>query len=101
MSNKAKELKYHRFVLNPRANGGESLTLHTTFIDNGDPGPGGIFTNQRLTLQSYNNAASLELYGAQITPDVLRKLANELERALAEAASAKCVDEAIAVKTAV
>jgi hypothetical protein len=83
-----KELGRHVFVFNPRDNGGESLVLVTTIYDNGDAAaglPGGIYTNQELTLNSYCNAASFNLLGAPITPDDLRKLANELDEALIKA----------------
>lgn len=72
----------HVFVFNPKENGGESLSLETKFIDNGDRktlGPEkGIYTVQTLTLASYCNAAHFELFGA-FTPDNLRQLANELD----------------------
>lgn len=74
----------HNFVFNPKDNGGESLSLLTKFIDNGD---GEIYTNQELSLQSYCNSASFTLIGVQITPDLLRKLANELESELIKAKS--------------
>jgi len=73
-------VKTHSFNFNPHDNGGESLTLTTKFIANGEPG--GIFLNQELTLQSYCNAATLALYGVTITPHILRELANELESAM-------------------
>lgn len=71
-------LKLHLFVFNQKDNGGESLTLITQFFSNGDPGAQGIFSNQELTLQSYCNSASFNLCGIQITPELLRKLADEL-----------------------
>lgn len=74
----AKIGKAHVFTFNPEDNGGEALMLKTQFFDNGD---GVLYTNQEITLQSYCNAASFELVGATITPDKLRQLANELERA--------------------
>lgn len=77
---------YHSFCFNPNDNGGEGLTLTTTFIDNGDPA---IYTNQELTLHSYFNSATISLTGSPITPDNLRRLADELE--LAQAAAIKKV----------
>ena len=78
MNNAAKILNRHVFSFNPKDNGGESLTLTTEFIDNGD-GNGKFFTNQSLNLQSYSNSATLSLYSACFTPENLRKLADELE----------------------
>lgn len=72
----------HNFNFSPNEPSGEGLTLTTYFLDNGDRKhglPTGIFTNHKITLQSYGNSASLELYGITITPELLRKLANELE----------------------
>lgn len=68
----------HVFTFNPHDNGGEALMLKTEKISNGDPD--GYYFNQTLTLQSYGNSASFNLYGAQITPLMLRKLADELEK---------------------
>lgn len=78
-----KRVHIHAFVLNPEANGGESLMLTTEYFWNGDlvTDDDGIYTNQSLTLQSYCNCATIKLYGATITPNVLRELANELEDA--------------------
>ena len=82
---KNRQLTRHCFVFNPRDNGGEQLTLNTVFVDNGDDEP---IMNQRLTLQSYCNGAHFELSGVTITPESLRKLANELESKLVEARGA-------------
>ena len=79
-----KLLKTHVFCFNPQDNGGEGLTLVTKYFDNGD---GGIYTNQELCLQSYCNQASISLCGAALTPDLLRKLANELDEARIDALS--------------
>lgn len=68
--------KKHYFDLTPGLNGGESLSLTTTFHDNGD---GEYYTNQELTLQSYGNAATFHLCGASLEPETLRRLASELE----------------------
>ena len=52
----------------------------TKFIGNGDVD--GVYMNQELTLQSYCNSASFNLSGTTLTPENLRKLANELESAM-------------------
>jgi len=72
----SKVLGKHYFVFNPKDNGGESLSLETTFMDNGD----GIlaYTNQELTLASYTRMVKI-LGSDLLTPEILRKLANELE----------------------
>jgi hypothetical protein len=79
------KLTTHRFVFNEQNNSGEGLSLRTDFYHNGDPG--GIYTNQTLKLQSYCNSAQFELVGASITPELLRKLADQLELARQEALS--------------
>ena len=77
-------LDRHVFVFNPSNNGGESLCLTTEFYSNGDPGEAGIYTNQEFTLSSYFNSASFNFLG-QMTPENLRRLADELELAQEEA----------------
>ena len=89
--NTDKSLGKHVFVFNIKDNGGESLSLSTEHFWNGDGKKDcsdagrtpdyGIYTNQELTLQSYCNSASFELVGVQITPEILRQLANELDQA--------------------
>lgn len=83
------EVARHDFSFNPGDNGGEQLTLVSHIIDNGDVAAGipeaGVFLNQELSLQSYGNCASFLLFGAPLTPDNLRKLANELEAAMIQA----------------
>lgn len=76
------ELSKHVFVFNEKDNGGESLSLTTRFISNGDEitEKEGIYVNQELSLQSYCNSASFNLCGCTITPESLRQLANELEK---------------------
>lgn len=69
----------HCFCFNPEDNGGESLLLDTEFHDNGDD-KDNIYLQQTITLNSYCNNVSINLSGAQITPEKLRQLANELER---------------------
>ena len=73
-----KEISKHVFCFNSQDNGGEQLTLVTKFYDNGDK-ENNTYTDQELTLNSYCNSASFTLSGAQITPDALRKLADELD----------------------
>ena len=85
MANRDKNIGRHVFVFNPKDNGGESLCLVTEFFDNGDDPKTGIYTNQKLSLQSYCNSAEFQLIGAALTPDNLRKLANELESELIKA----------------
>lgn len=78
-----KEISKHRFVFNKEDNGGEALTLETVFYAHSDKTgklEAQFFTNQKLTLNSYCNAASFELIGAQLTSKELRKLADELDK---------------------
>lgn len=72
------------FVFNEKDNGGESFSLTTTYIDNGDEVTkecDGIYINQELSLESYSNSATFNLCGAFLTPENLRELANELDKA--------------------
>ncbi len=73
-----KKLGTHSFVFNKDDNGGEQLILTTDFFDNGDVD--GIYSIQKLTLNSYGNSASFDLVGASFTPELLRQLADELEQ---------------------
>lgn len=68
----------HVFCFNEKNNGGEALSLKTKVYDNGDK-ENNIYFEQTITLQSYCNSASFNLVGAQITPSLLRELANQLE----------------------
>jgi hypothetical protein len=79
MKNYDTELARNVFCFNEDTNGGESLILVTKFYTNGDPGIEGIMLNQELTLASYGNSATFNLCGASFTPDLLRKLADEIE----------------------
>jgi hypothetical protein len=74
-----RKLADHFFNFSPSETCGESLTLSTIFYDNGD-GPKHPVINQELRLQSYGNSASFSLCGITLTPAILRKLANELEK---------------------
>jgi len=73
-----KKLDTHTFTLNKNANGGEQVFIITTYYDNGDGIPDGIYTQHEICLNSYGNTASIYL-GCQITPELLRQLANELD----------------------
>jgi len=75
----------HTFVFEPGDN--DSLTLETNFESNGDTGPEGVMMVQKLTLQGYGNSASFELFGTPLLPEVLHKLADELEDAFNRAVS--------------
>jgi hypothetical protein len=72
-----KILHRHVFCFDPENTGGTALLLTTEFIDNKDT----IIVNQNLSLHSYCNSASFNLCGTLLTPENLRKLANELESA--------------------
>ena len=75
-----KPVDEHIFVFNGTENGGEQLILKTKIYDNGDDN-NNIFLIQELELNSYSNSVSFNLSGL-LTPDVLRKLANELDKAI-------------------
>jgi hypothetical protein len=79
--NNEEPLHRHVFVFNPNNNGGESLSLVTEFFKN--------YASQNLSLQSYGNSATFNLDYSIITPDILRKLANELETANLKANNAR------------
>ena len=70
-----KEIHKEHFNFSPCENGGESLTLTTTYFDNGD---GEIFVNQDLKLQSYCNCATIHLSGIEITAEKANALCNVL-----------------------
>lgn len=94
MSKKENPIIRHVFVFNPKDNSGESLSLVTEFFDNGDCTEDSIYTNQTLSLQSYCNSALFSLLGASLTPENLRRLANELESAMIKAkANCNCETE--------
>jgi hypothetical protein len=65
----------HVFSFNPKDNGGEQLLLSTYISKHG-------IYEQRLSLQSYGNSATLELSGSFLSPRLLRRLADELETAI-------------------
>ena len=62
-------------VVNPKDNGGEQLLI-TTVIEEGE------IREQTISLQSYCNACSLHLCGAVLTPEFLRRLADDIETGL-------------------
>lgn len=72
----------HSFVFNREDNGGEALCVVTKIIANGDPG--GYFTTQDISLQSYCNCATLHIQGF-LTPSALRELANQLDSEIEKA----------------
>ncbi len=71
----------HCYKFNPQDNGGEQVSLVTTMLDNGE----NVIINQEIELQSYCNSASIKLYGAVLSPDMLRDMANQLESELIKA----------------
>ena len=92
-----KVIKNHTFTFNQDANGGEQVELVTKFLDNGDDGKEGIIIQQELIMQSYSNAVTLHLCGAVLTPELLRRLADELVEAECEAIHTK-IDSGITKK---
>lgn len=77
--NKDRVLERHVFIFNDKDNGGEQVSFVTDIRHNGDPE--GVYYDQEISLQSYCNTATIHLLGAAISPDMLRKLANELDAA--------------------
>jgi len=84
MSSDKKHLARHVFTFNEKDNGGEAFSLVTDFWDNGDGVFRGLNTTQQLELNSYHNAAKFHLGGVEITPEKLRKLADELDTVIAQ-----------------
>ena len=85
-----KLINRHTFIFNKGDNGGEQLILTTTFFadvdDNGNyVEPGNVYRNDELSLQSYCNSASFNLYCSSLTPAILRELADSLEQATNDA----------------
>lgn len=81
----------HSFSFNEKDNGGEQFCLQTDIYDNGDDEKDSFFLNQELTLCSYGNSATFNLSGVQLTPELLRKLANELDEVISKAKAKKIV----------
>lgn len=75
-------LNRHVFSFNETRNDGEQLILETDIFAAGVGG--GIYFSQSLTLNSYNNSASFNL-GSLLHPQMLRKLAAQLEDAIDKA----------------
>lgn len=80
-------LGIHVFHFNNGQNGGESFCFTTKFLYDGsrmfscDP----VKIEHTISLQSHSNEVSIDLNSIQITPTMLRKLADELEFAEKEA----------------
>jgi hypothetical protein len=64
----------HTFNLNPGANGGEAVSLSTT-VDHE-----GLITHQTLEINSYGNTATVTLGDAIMSPEVLRRIASDMEK---------------------
>jgi len=75
-----KPLQKHYFEVPPDTNGGESVSIETKFFSNGDPMPDGLIIKQVITLSSYSNRVSFFLEGNVLTPEILRDLADQLDR---------------------
>ncbi len=83
-----KPIEIHSFEVPPHVNGGESVIVTTKIFTNGDKdklGNNEIYLNQSISLQSYSNSMELLLVGNPLTPEILRDLANELDRAINKA----------------
>ncbi len=76
----------HHFILTPKSNGQESLTFNTEFWNNGDKGEKGLLQIHSIALQSYGNEAMF-IISHEITPEILRELANQLDVARLKAIS--------------
>jgi hypothetical protein len=76
---KDKLITTHHFSFDyPCYPGGETLTLATEIMHNGDE-ENNVYVNQTLSLQSYGRSASITCFN--FTPRTLRRLADELEAA--------------------
>lgn len=75
-----KLVEVHVFCFNPHQNGGESFILSSKIIDDGDDEP---LLEQQLILNSYGNSTTLNI--PNLTPQILRQLADELEQKLISA----------------
>lgn len=78
-----KLLSRHFFVFNPEDNDDEGFTLMTEYFSNGEVT--GFTASHEFSLQSYGKYVSFLLSGVEITPEKLRKLADELEEARSKA----------------
>lgn len=70
-------------ILNPESNGGEQVSIVVEIFDNGDYDANSTYTLGKVSIQSYGNSASMSL--PNITPELLRKFADELETEIAKA----------------
>lgn len=76
----SKHLDTHVFCLNPDANIASEGMFFVTEIYFGDLYPYPMRLRQSVELNSYGNVAKIELApNATLTPNVLRKIADELE----------------------
>jgi hypothetical protein len=66
------------FVFNPETNGGESLLLKTLLWDNGDT----EYMTHQIIMNCYGNNATFDLEDVQITPEKLRRAADQIEEML-------------------
>jgi hypothetical protein len=73
------KVKTHTFVPNPSLNGGEQILLNTDIYLNSE---GKAYLNQSWHLYSYTNSVELNISGSILTPEILRRLADELETAI-------------------
>jgi hypothetical protein len=78
-----------RCKINSDFNDGEALYIETNYVDNEDPNDDDVILNQKVVLHSYTNEASFSLYGAVLTPNKLRELANVIERDMIKAEDIK------------
>lgn len=76
----------HTFVFNPKENGGQRLSLVTTFDKWGVP-------SQTIELHSYGNCAQMILGGAILNGENLRKLADEIDQFLEDNADEEWLKE--------
>ena len=80
-----KILGKHSFEFNKKGSN-DSIVLETTVFDNGDMVTNeshinidfGIYFNQSITLNSYENSATINLSSDFFTPELLEKLAKQL-----------------------
>lgn len=81
-----KHLDTHVFCLNPDANIASEGAFFVTEIYFGDIYPYKMCLRQSIELNSYGNIARIELApNATLTPNVLRKIADELEAKIKKA----------------
>ena len=73
----------HKFDFNLSSLSDENVWITTEFRANGDPGC--IFVNQIIQMQSNCNDVQLTLRTHCLTPERLRKLADELEAEMIKA----------------